>query len=171
MTSEKILQVKYRGWAARVLSAEAVVTPKRRSMVDDLLKELLSDSIRLYFIGKLTLETLLEDVHFWCRAKKVEPIFFIQFVTFFVLNGKRSKRIVTGRKLKHGVYFNKLICDYVDQARDKRRESGGRGGRDEDCKAAARLLRKEFGETLTLYAIRNIYQRQKLSKRRRKHFS
>jgi hypothetical protein len=82
MTSEKILQVKYRGWAARVLSAEAVVTPKRRSMVDDLLKELLSDSIRLYFIGKLTLETLLEDVHFWCRAKKVEPIFLFNSLLF-----------------------------------------------------------------------------------------
>lgn len=80
---------KYRGWAARVLSEEAAVTLKQRFSRDELLRELLTDSVPLYLIGKISLETLLEDVYFWCRAKKVHPPYFIHFVTVWILNGKK----------------------------------------------------------------------------------
>jgi hypothetical protein len=170
MASKRIPSSKYRGWAARVLSEEVAFTLKQRSRRGELLRELLSDSAYLYFVGKLSLETLLGDVYFWCRAKKVAPAYFINLVTVWILSGKRIRRVETGRRLKHGVYFNKLVCDYVNQARDERRASGERGGRDEDCKTVGMRLKKEFGETLTPYAIRNIYQRQKLSRKIRKRF-
>lgn len=168
MITTKILTPRRRGAATRVLLTESRIPLKHPSTREDVLRVILSDPLYLYFIGKLSLEKLLQDVYLLCKIRQVKPDTFIIIAVESALAGKRVQRRANGNKVKHADFLRTLVCKWVDQEKDRRRERGEKGNRDSDCWAVSQRLKKELKLNLTPDSIRSMYSRRKTESKQQK---
>lgn len=167
MITTKSLTSRRRGTAIRVLLTETRVPLKRPSPGEDVLREILSDPLYLYFTGKLSLENLLQNVYWLCEIRHVKPDTFINIAVESALTGKRMSQRTNGNKLKHADFVRAFVCKCVDQEKERRRKRGEIGGRDADCLAVSRRLKKELNLNLTPNSIRSMYSRRKTESKKK----
>jgi len=168
MITSKSLTSQRRGIATKVLLSETRVPLKSPSLRENVLKEILSDPLYLYFIGKLSLETLLQNVYLLCEIRRVKPDPFIIIAVESALIGKRMLRRTNGNKVKHADFLKAFICECVDQEKERRRKRGEIGGRDADCWAVSQRLKKQLNLNLTPDSIRSMYSRHKTGSKKKK---
>lgn len=167
MITTKSLTSRRRGTATKVLLNETRVPLKSPSLHEDVLREILSDPLYLYFIGKLSLERLLQNVYWLCEIRRVRSDTFIKIAVESALIGKRMLRRTNGNKVKHADFLRAFICECVDQEKERRRKRGEIGGRDADCSAVSRRLKKQLNLNLTPDSIRSMYSRHKTESKKK----